>query len=50
MIDRARRPRRIPLTILFGGLLIGALLDPAPRVWAADPLETLAGPPSSRFT
>jgi len=51
MSDRSRRPRRIPLTILLGALFAAALLAPATRVRAAnDPLDTLAGPPSSRFT
>jgi hypothetical protein len=48
MIRRARHPRRIPL-ILFG-LALAALLVSATGDAAEDPLDTLAGPPSSRFT
>jgi len=48
MSNAARRPRRIPsilLAVCVAGLL-GATFVHA----AEDPLDTLAGPPSSRFT
>jgi len=48
MSDPARRPRRTPsilLAVWFAGLL-GATSAFA----ANDPLDNLAGPPSSRFT
>jgi hypothetical protein len=51
MSDRARRLRRFPLTILLGAVFAAALLVPWDRARAAnDPLDALAGPPSSRFT
>ena len=48
MSDAARRPRRLP-SILMAACLAG-LLGAAIAHAAEDPLDTLAGPPSSRFT
>jgi hypothetical protein len=48
MSDRARRPRRIPSIALAA--CIAGLLAATPAGAAEDPLDTLAGPPSSRFT
>ena len=48
MSDAARRPRRIPSILL--AVCLAGLLGVAIAHAAEDPLDTLAGPPSSRFT
>lgn len=51
MSCRPRRPRRHPLTALLGSVALAVLLAPVSPVQAEnDPLDNLAGPPSSRFT
>lgn len=48
MMDPARRPRRTPSILL--AVCIAGLLGATFVFAAEDPLDTLAGPPSSRFT